>query len=143
MISGFKFKISVSFIAFAFILPIATAFCCCTDFDPNRSRQEILGHNHENHDHGSRHHGSGQEDNSSPESCECGNEVIANIINRTTIDFSTVTTHFFKLQTDPIFQPQTNFALQATQNAIPFHDTGPPGSSSSTPLYLQISALRI
>ena len=143
MIRDFKFKVLGSFIAFVFILPIVTAFCCCTDFDPHQSRQEMLGHNHESQDHGSHHHGNDQEDKTTPESCECGNEILANLVNRTTIDFSAINTHFSKLQNDPIFQFHVGSALQATQNAISFHATGPPGSSSATPLYLQISVLRI
>lgn len=137
-------KITAFLILIFFTVPIATAFCCCTDFDPNQSRQEMLGHKHQSHDHGSRHPGSGRDDNSSPESCECGNKVIANLVNRTAIDFSAINTHFSKLQNDPTFQLHAGSALQSTQNAISFQDTGPPGShSSKTPLYLQISVLRI
>ena len=129
------YKTTALLILIFFALPIATAFCCCTDFGSAQSRQEMLGHNHESHDHGS-----GQDDKSS-ESCECGNEILANVVNRTAIDFSTINTHFSKLQNDPIFQIHVGSALQATQNS--FHDTGPPGQSFATPLYLQLSVLRI
>ena len=125
-----------------FAVPIATAFCCCTDFGASQSRQEVMGHDHESHDHGSHHHGSGEEGKTSPESCECGNEILANVVNRTTIDFSAISTHFSKVQNDPVFRLQTVSVLQA-QSLISFHDTGPPGLSSATPLYLQLSVLRI
>lgn len=136
-------KIIAFLILIFFAVPIATVFCCCTDFDPKQPRQEVLGHHHESHDHGSQHQGSGQGDKSSSESCECGNKVIAHLVNRTTIDFSVSNTHFSKLQNDPAFQLHISSAFQAAPNAIYFHDTGPPGSNSSTPLYLQISVLRI
>lgn len=134
-------KVTAFLILVFFTLPIATAFCCCTDFGASQSRQEMMGHNHESHDHGS-HHGNSQKDKSIPESCECGNEILANVVNRTTIEFSAINTHFSKLQNTPAFQFQSVSVLQ-THNAISFHDTGPPGSSSPTPLYLQLSVLRI
>ncbi len=138
-----KFQKITAFLALIFFaVPMATAFCCCTDFGSSQSRQEMLGHNHESHDHGSHHHGKGQKDKTAPESCECGNEILANVVNRTTIDFSAINTHFSKLQNDSGFQFHTVPALRA-QNAISFHDTGPPGLSSATPLYLQLSVLRI
>ena len=143
ILNAMRFHKTTAFLILIFFaVPIATAFCCCTDFGSAQSRQEMLGHNHESHDHGSRHHGSGQDNKNSPESCECGNEILANVVNRTTINFSVINTHFSKLQNDPEFRLQTVSVLQA-QNLISFHDTGPPGSSSSTPLYLQISVLRI
>lgn len=135
-------KTTAFLILIFFTVPIATAFCCCTDFGATQSRQKMMGHDHESHDHGSHHRGNGQDDKSSPESCECGNEILANVVNRTTIEFSAINTHFSKLQNTPSFQFQSVSALQ-TQNAISFHDTGPPGSSSPTPLYLQLSVLRI
>ncbi len=135
-------KVTAFLILVFFTLPIATAFCCCTDFGSSQSRQEMMGHNHESHDHGSHHHGNSPKDKSVPESCECGNEILANVVNRTTIEFSAINTYFLKLQNTPAFQFQSVSTLQA-QNAISFHDTGPPGSSSSTPLYLQLSVLRI
>lgn len=139
-----KFHKVTAFLILAFFtLPIATVFCCCTDFSPNQSRQEMMGHNHESHDHGSHDHGSGQDSKNSPESCECGNEIFANVVNRTTIDFSAINTYFSKLQNDTTFQLHLDSALHASQDLISFHDTGPPGSSSSTPLYLQFSVLRI
>ena len=135
-------KTTAFLILIFFAVPIATAFCCCTDFGASQSRQEMMGHNHESHDHGSHDHGNGQDSKRSPESCECGNEIIANIVNPTAIQFSAINAHLSKLPNAPEFQFQTVSSLQ-TQNAIAFHDTGPPGLSSSIPLYLQLSVLRI
>jgi len=134
-------KVAALLILIFFAVPIATAFCCCTDFYPNQSRQEMSGQNHQGHDHGNHHSGSGKDDATSSESCECDIK-IADLASRTAIDFSPISTHFSKLQNTPEIQFQTVSALQ-TQNAISFHDTGPPGSSSSAPLYLQLSVLRI
>lgn len=137
-------KITAFLILIFFTVPIATAFCCCTDFSSNQSRQETMSHGHGNHDHGNHHHGSEQGDKGSSGSCECGNEIIANVANRTTIDFSAINTYFSKLQNDPAFQLLAGSILQANHGLISFHDTGPPGiSSTSTPLYLRLSVLRI
>lgn len=128
-----------------FTLPVATAFCCCADDDLSHSHKEMLGHNHgsspSHHDHGSHHHGNKQ-GKASPDSCECGHEIIADLANPT-IDFSAGSISFNKFQTKPLFISGVS-SLTVHDQVLPFHDTGPPGQSFlSTPLYLQISVLRI
>ena len=127
-----------------FIIPIATAFCCCADEDSNHSHHEMSVHDHgvdhSHHDHGSHHHGNKQ-GKASPDSCECGHEIIGDLAT-TTIDLSIGST-FNKFQAQHLFISGVS-SLTVRDQGLPFHDTGPPGQSFfSLPLYLQISVLRI
>ena len=143
MISMIKHRKTISLgLLLFFTLPIATAFCCCTESTPNSSCQEMLGHhqgaNESKHDHGRHHH---DKKDGLPESCECGHEVIAEVAGRT-IDFSTSNLAVSKFQFQSVIA--RDLSTEVHKQALPFHDTGPPGARfSSTPLYLQISVLRI
>src|SRR3989338_4735910 len=76
-----KYQKAITFGFLLFFTPAVIAFCCCSNFDPNLSRQKVIGHHHEHsgHDHGQGHH----HDKSSSASCECGHELLGNLTNKT------------------------------------------------------------
>lgn len=140
----FKHLIATSILVF-FLLPIATAFCCCTDFHSELSREQTLGHHHgsseSGHDHAS-HHQHGKEKKASSDSCECGSEILGDLANRAP-DLNFSNAHLLNYQTKQLFTPLATIK-NLRQSDFSFQDTGPPGiSSTSTPLFLRLSVLRI
>lgn len=154
MIRGSKFKILIPFIAFAFIIPIVTAFCCCVEL----SGQEKNSHSHQTAvapHHGDEHEHHHQKDGhqhkkEAKDEPDCGQhdhsqcnhpQPIANLLKPATQPFLAYSSIC------EIFQSFTKVVGSLPnflhQEALSLLGTGPPGSSSATPLYLQISALRI
>ena len=128
-----------------FILPIATAFCCCTDTDPNLSRQALLSHyhhtdSHDNYNHHNHHQHKDSNKESSSESCECGSEIIGNLT-KPVVDFSLTNASLSKLHVQSLVFTYEASVFEYYQ-WLPYYDTGPPGSRFiSNPSYLE--SLRI
>lgn len=130
-------KINVFLILILFSIPVATAFCCCSDTESIFSHQEMTEHHHSHeqtsHDH---HH-----DKSSPDTCECGHEIIGDI-NQQAINISAL---YFPIAHVPNKNLLIGVSQVSESNKPTFHfnDTGPPGQFSAVPLYLEVSVLRI
>jgi len=140
-------KLYASAIFVFMALPIVTAFCCCLETNLNQSRQEMLGHHKSGGSekgHSSHHSGGSEHDHSShhqqteegtPAACECGNEILAGLVNKTSIDFAFAHS-FSKIQYVAFNQEVTSPDVESNQN-LWFHDVGPPGIHFlSNPSYL-------
>lgn len=124
-----------------FILPIATAFCCCVDDDLLSSNRKQPEHNHSEHHHDHSHE-QNKSDKSVPDSCECGHEILG-ALNNQNIDISNFSFSISSFLSQSFLTTKPSI-LKLHSSIFDFHDTGPPGSRfSTTPLYLQISNLRI
>jgi hypothetical protein len=125
------------------ILPFALGLCCCTpDAFAKAFDLQIENHSAHHHSHDEGHHA--KQESSGPkqhghDECEHG-ELIGNFVKNEVVAVNFIVQHLLNnFAQGNIFLPSHDIS----KPAVSFSNTGPPGSFSSTPLYLQISNLRI
>ncbi len=128
-------KAAILILAFAYFLPIVTAFCCCVElpsFAPS--------HNHSSSQH---HHSEKSEHNDSHNPSDCNHpQIIGNLASRTDASFVSLASSMIQ-QLNFLLAEKAVSTTDHVSHAKTINDTGPPGHSLSIPLYLQISVLRI
>ena len=136
---SFVQKVFIVSILFFFIIPIATAFCCCQSED-GRHQEESGHHEHGEHHHQESHEHNGQDHGQS--GCECGFENLA-------ADATIPTTHFFQSNDSVVQWLDKSFTLnqdfsERKSTSSYLEGESPPGAHFlSTPLFLQLKTLRI
>ena len=120
---------------FVFVLPVVTAFCCCTEAAAEESPRAYL---HCHSDHSSHQHSS----KSSHDHSECNHgQIIADLAHETISHLASPNADF-KIAKKDFSVKQT--AISSKTNLSSPMGMGPPGRLLVTvPLYLQISLLRI
>jgi len=104
----------------------------------------VQKHDHGHHDHASHDHHGGADKNSSHDHSQCEHpQLIGNLVNQQTFYFGNADFSFSKLLQEQELVA-SSVVITDESSGLP-HDHGPPGHFrfSSTPLYLQISVLRI
>lgn len=129
-------------LACAYVLPIATAFCCCVETpvidSSSHSNQgsEHYGESHHGHDHDRG------DSRSTHSHSECDHSEIVAVLNHVNGQFVSIFSapgNYFKISEPQGFNPvEVSAVLPSPPLGI-----GPPGHSLSTPLYLQNLVLRI
>lgn len=148
MMSKWRKKIALPLV-FGFAIPILTVFCCCNGaiaaekISPDHHHAVAEDHhgNHTDSDRSACHHSSKSSHNHS----ECNHpQLIANLINNGAEFFAAQISSLHKISGDHFKELSFFQGSVKPESSPPFLNTGPPGfHSSKTPLYLQISVLRI
>lgn len=141
-------KIALPFI-FVFALPILTVFCCCNgaiaaekiSSDHHHAEAEAHHGNHTDSDPSACHHSSKSSHNHS----ECNHpQLIANFVNNATPFFAAQISYLQKFPNGHFKELAFFQDSLKSEPSLLFLNTGPPVfDSSKTPLYLQLSVLRI
>jgi len=150
MISKWCKKIALPLV-FGFAIPVITMFCCCNgaiaaeEISPNHHSETETDHHHVkpiDSDHSACNHSS---KSSHHDHRECNHpQLIANLINNSAPFFAAQISSLQKLSADHFKEPVFFHDSVKPESSPLFLNTGPPVfDSSKTPLYLQISVLRI
>ena len=123
--------------AFLFILPIATTYCCCTQMPSVEVGHSVAGHQ-ENHCHHDSEPGSTQ-DHSECQHPQLGNGTLV----QDTQFFSFLSANQ-RLNVEVSHTGTSNQHVSLGSKSELINGIGPPGHfSADSPLYLQLSILRI
>jgi hypothetical protein len=150
MMSKWRKKIALPLL-FGFAIPVITMFCCCNGAiaaekaSPDHHHNEAeVDHHHANpiDSHSSACHHSKK---SSHDHSECNHpQLIANLINNSVQFFAAQIASLQKISGDHFKELVFFQASVKPESSPPFLNTGPPGDHFlTTPLYLQLSVLRI
>ena len=140
-------KILVFSIIFLFSIPILTSFCCCQEMPWQKHSQcdEPSSH-HGHHEHqGVSHHHDAKSDCDHHDHSKCNHpSLISDLTSAKSYSISLISSllEFHRLieKSGDLFSKVDGHQ----KDSPPYFDTGPPGFHlHSTPLYLQISVLRI
>ncbi len=150
-------KASILILIFVFLLPIVTAFCCCLELTGSEKsshsyQAEVASHHGDGREHPYQNSGY-QHKKEAKEEPDCGQhdhsqcshpQLIANFVNNATQFFAAQISYLQKFSRAH-FKELAFFQDSVKPESSPlFLNTGPPVfDSSKTPLYLQISVLRI
>ena len=127
---------------FVTAFPITSIFCCC--MEQAQAAEPAFHHSHSDSDTKSGHdHGSADSSKSAHDHAQCDHEeLVANLTQNSKV-FLSLNGFLPNFLSKP-FLIRGEFPVYPAFDSSPPLDTGPPGIGSfSTPLYLQISILRI
>lgn len=128
---------------FVLILPLTAALCCCVGEAVATSASAHSHHHGEaDHPHADHHHG---KSGSSHNHGECNhNQLLSPFVIGQGLQLFKLASQIFKFQEKPLCLLKEGFDIAFPLSTSPPLETGPPGAAlSATPLYLEISVLRI